>query len=37
MRTSYVSVMRCEKIAITDMSFREYSIIEFLVKEGNSS
>jgi hypothetical protein len=36
-RTSYVPVMHCEKMAVTDMSFRERDIIEFLVKEGKTS
>jgi hypothetical protein len=35
MRTSYVPVMHCEKMAVTDMSFRQCAVIEFLVKEGN--
>jgi len=29
-------VMHCEKMAVTDMSFRQRAVIEFLVKEGNS-
>jgi transposase len=29
--------MHCEKMAVTDMSFRQRAVIEFLVKEGNSS
>jgi transposase len=37
MRTSYVSVMHCEKMAVTYMSFRQRAVIEFLVKEGNSA
>jgi hypothetical protein len=37
MRTSYVPVMHCEKMAVTDMSFRQPSGIEFLLKEGNSA
>jgi hypothetical protein len=37
MRTSYVSVMHCEKMAVTDMPFRQRVVIEFLVKEGNSA
>jgi transposase len=28
--------MHCEKMAVTDMSFRQNAVIEFLVKEGNS-
>jgi hypothetical protein len=36
MRTSYVTVMLCEKMAVTDMLFRQSAVIEFLVKEGNS-
>jgi hypothetical protein len=35
MRTSYVPVMHCEKMAVTDM-FRQLAVIEFLVTEGNS-
>jgi hypothetical protein len=37
MRTSYVPVMHCEKMAVTDMSFRQCAVIEFPVKEGNSA
>jgi transposase len=37
MRTSYIPVMHCEKMAVTDMSFRQNAVIEFLVKEGNSA
>jgi transposase len=29
--------MHCEKMAVTGMSFGERCVIEFLVKEGNSS
>jgi hypothetical protein len=29
--------MHCEKIAVTDMSFRQPAGIEFLLKEGNSA
>jgi hypothetical protein len=29
--------MHCEKMALTDMSFRQSAVIEFLVKEGNSA
>jgi hypothetical protein len=36
MRTPYVPVMRCEKMDVTDMSFHQCAVIEFLVKEGNS-
>jgi transposase len=36
MRTSYVTVMHCEKMVV-DMSFRRRAVIEFLVKEGNSA
>jgi hypothetical protein len=36
MRTSYVPVMHCKKMAVTDL-FRQRDIIEFLVKEGNSA
>jgi hypothetical protein len=35
--TSYFPVMHCEKMAVTDMSFRQHAVIEFLVKEGNSA
>jgi hypothetical protein len=35
MRTSYVPVIRCKKMSITDMSFRQPAVIEFRVKEGN--
>jgi hypothetical protein len=37
MCTSYVPVMHCEKMAVTDMSFRQPAVIEFLVEEGNSA
>jgi transposase len=36
MQTFYVPVMHCEKMAVTDMSFRQCAVIEFL-KEGNSA
>jgi len=36
MRISYVAVMHCEKMALTDM-FRQRAVTEFLVKEGNSA
>jgi hypothetical protein len=29
--------MHCEKMAATDMSFRQNAVIEFVVKEGNSA
>jgi hypothetical protein len=29
--------MHCEKMAITDISYRQCAVIEFLVKEGNSA
>jgi hypothetical protein len=35
MRPSYVPVMHCEKMAVTEM-FRQVAVIEFLVKEGSS-
>jgi hypothetical protein len=37
MRDSYVPVMHCEKMAVTDMSFHQRIAIEFRVKEGNSA
>jgi hypothetical protein len=37
MCTSYIPVMRCEKMAVTDMSFRQCAVVEFLVKDGNSA
>jgi hypothetical protein len=37
MRTSYVPVMHCEKMAVIGMSFRQCAVIEFLMKEGNSA
>jgi hypothetical protein len=37
MRTSYVPVMHCEKMAVTNMSFRQRAVVKFLVKEGNSA
>jgi hypothetical protein len=36
MRTSYVPVMHCEKMAVSDVSYRQRDVIEFPVKEGNS-
>jgi hypothetical protein len=36
MNTSYVPVMHCEKMAATNMSFRQY-VIELFVKPGNSA
>jgi hypothetical protein len=35
MRTSHVPVMHCEKMAVTDISFCQLAVTEFLVKEGN--
>jgi hypothetical protein len=35
--TSYVPVIHCEKMGVTDVSFRQCAIIESLVKEGNSA
>jgi hypothetical protein len=37
MRTSYISVMHCDKMALTNVSFRQRTVIEFLVKDGNSA
>jgi hypothetical protein len=37
MRTSYVFVMHCEKMIVTDVSFRQPAVIEFLVTEENSA
>jgi hypothetical protein len=37
MRISYVPIMHCEKMAVTDMSFRQRAVIKFHVKEGNSA
>jgi hypothetical protein len=37
MRTFYIPVMLCEKMAFTDLSFRQHAVIEFLVKERNSA
>jgi hypothetical protein len=37
MRTCYVPVMHFDKMAVTDMSFRQRSTTEFLIKEGNSA
>jgi hypothetical protein len=36
-RTSYVPAMHCEKMGITETSFRQCAVIEFLVTEGNSA
>jgi hypothetical protein len=35
-RNSYIPVMHREKMAVTDLSFRQRAAIEFLAKEGNS-
>jgi hypothetical protein len=37
MRTSYIPAMRSENFFLTDMSFRQQAVIEFLVKKGNSA
>jgi hypothetical protein len=37
MLTAYVPVEHCEKMAVTDMLFRQPAVIEFLLKEGNSA
>jgi hypothetical protein len=37
MRISSLPVMGCEKMAVTNISFRQCSVIEFVVKEGNSA
>jgi hypothetical protein len=37
MRTSYVPLMHCEKMPVTEMSFRQLAVIEFLVTQGNSA
>jgi transposase len=37
MRTSYFPFVLCEKMAVTDISFRQRAVIQFLVKEGNSA
>jgi hypothetical protein len=29
--------MHCEKMAVTDISFHQSAVIEFLVKDGNSA
>jgi hypothetical protein len=34
MHTSFVPVMHCEKMAVTDM-FHQRAVTEFLVKDGN--
>jgi hypothetical protein len=36
MRTSYVPVTHCKKMAVTDMSFKG-AVIKFLVKDRNSA
>jgi hypothetical protein len=36
MRTSYVPVMHCEKMAVSDILFRQRAVTEFFVKVGNS-
>jgi hypothetical protein len=33
LRTSYVPVMHCEKMAVIDMSLHQRAVIEFLVRE----
>jgi hypothetical protein len=37
MRISYPPIMHCEKMAVTDVSFRQRAVIEFLVKERKSA
>jgi hypothetical protein len=37
MRTPYIPVMHCEKMAVTAMTFRQRVVIEFLVKEVSSA
>jgi hypothetical protein len=37
MDISCVPVMHCEKMAVTNMSFRHRAVIKFLVKEANSA
>jgi hypothetical protein len=37
MRTSYVPVIHCGEMPVTDMSFHQCAVIEFLVKERNSA
>jgi hypothetical protein len=37
MRISYIPVMHFEKMAVTNMPFRQRAVTEFLVKEGNSA
>jgi hypothetical protein len=34
MSTTYVPIMLCEKMAVTDMSFHQRAVIELLVKDG---
>jgi hypothetical protein len=34
---SYVPLMHCKIMAVTDMSFRRRAVIEFLMKDENSS
>jgi hypothetical protein len=36
MRTSYLPVIHCEKMAVTDM-FHQGPVIEFILKKGNSA
>jgi hypothetical protein len=33
MRTSYIPVMHCEKMAVTDMLFHQRAVIELHLKE----
>jgi hypothetical protein len=37
MQTFYLPIMHCEIIAVTDMSFLQSAVTEFLVKEGKSA
>jgi hypothetical protein len=37
MRAYYVPITHCEKMAVTDMQFRQSAVLEFLVTWGNSA
>jgi hypothetical protein len=37
MYTSYIPIMHCKKMAVSDMSLHQCAVIEFLVNKGNAA
>jgi hypothetical protein len=37
MHNSYIPIMHCKKMVVTDMLFHQCAVIEFLMKEVNSA